>query len=51
MKRTMLLKIMGLARQEEEKMKQKDKEEEMKEKKSKEEVKLPPLHLRIPLLG
>jgi hypothetical protein len=52
MRRTMLLKIMGLARQEEEeKTKQKDKEEEMKEKKGKEEVKLPPLHLRIPLLG
>jgi hypothetical protein len=47
----MLLKIMHLARQEEEKMKQKDRKEEIKEKKGKEEVKLPPLHLRIPLLG
>jgi hypothetical protein len=43
---------MGLAcLEEEEKMKQKDREEEMKEKKGKEEAKLPPLHLRIPLLG
>jgi hypothetical protein len=50
MRRTMLLKIMGLARsEEEEKMKQKDKEEGMKEKR-KEEVKLPPLHLKTPLL-
>jgi hypothetical protein len=50
MRRTMLLKIMGLAHQEEEeKMKQKDREEEMKEKKNKEEVKLH--HLKIPLLG
>jgi hypothetical protein len=36
---------------EEEKTKKKDRDEEMKEKKSKEEVKLPPLHLKIPLLG
>jgi hypothetical protein len=42
MRRTMLLKIMGLARQEEEKTKQKDREEEMKEKQGKEEAKLPP---------
>jgi hypothetical protein len=49
MKRTTLLEIISLARQEEEKMKQKDREEEMKEKKSKEEAKLPPLHLNIPL--
>jgi hypothetical protein len=51
MKRTMLMKIMGLSHLGgEEKAKQKDKEE-MKEKKGKEEVKLLPLHLRIPLLG
>jgi hypothetical protein len=49
MRRTMLLKIMGLTHQEEENMKQKDREEEMREKKSKEEAKL---HcLKIPLLG
>jgi hypothetical protein len=42
MRRTMLLKIMGLACQEEEKTKQKDREEEMKEKQGKEEAKLPP---------
>jgi hypothetical protein len=49
MKRTMLMKITGLARQEEEKIEKKDREEEMKEKKNKEEVKL---HRRkIPLLG
>ena len=42
MRRTSLLKIMGLTHQEE--------EEEMKQKR-KEEVKLPPLHLRIPPLG
>jgi len=46
MKRTMLLEIIGMIRQEEEKTKKKDKEEEMK---SKEEVKLH--HLNIPLLG
>jgi hypothetical protein len=45
-----LLEITGLARQEEEKTKQKDREEEeMKEKKRKEEAKLH--HLKIPLLG
>jgi hypothetical protein len=49
MKRTMLLKIIGLTHQEEEKTKQKDREEEMKENKNKEEVKLH--YLRIPLLG
>jgi hypothetical protein len=49
MRRKTLLKIMGLARQEEEKMKPKDSEEEMKEKKIKNEVKLH--HLKIPLLG
>jgi hypothetical protein len=42
MKRTTLLEIMGLAHQEEEKTKQKDREEEMKEKKRKEEAKLHP---------
>jgi len=52
MKRTTLLKITGLARlEEEEKMKPNDREEEMKENKGKEEVKLPPLQVRIPLLG
>jgi hypothetical protein len=55
-----LMEIMGLAHQEEEKTKKKDREEEktkkkereeeMKENKSKEEAKLPPLHLKIPLL-
>ena len=49
MRRTTLLNIMILVRQEEEKTKQKDMQEEMKEKKSKEEVKLH--HLKIPLLG
>jgi hypothetical protein len=49
MKRTTLLEITGMTRQEEEKTKQKDREEEMKEKKSKEEAKV---HRRkIPLLG
>jgi hypothetical protein len=48
MKRTMLLKITD---PEEEKMKKNNREEEMKEKKRKEEVKLPPLRLKIPLLG
>jgi hypothetical protein len=47
MKRTTLLKITGLARQDKEKMKHKDREEDMKEKKRKP----PPLHLRIPPLG
>jgi hypothetical protein len=47
MKRITLLKIMGLARQEEEEnMKQKDREEEMKDKKNKEEAKLH--HWKIP---
>jgi hypothetical protein len=46
MKRTTLLKITGLTRQEEENTKQKDGEEEMK---SKEEANLH--HLKIPLLG
>jgi len=45
------LNITGLTHQKEEKTKKKDMEEEMKEKKGKEEAKLPPLHLRIPLLG
>jgi hypothetical protein len=40
MRRTTLLKIMGLTHQEEEEMKHKDREEDMKEKKNKEEVKL-----------
>jgi hypothetical protein len=51
MRRITPLKKMGLAHQEEEKMKKIDKEEEMKENKGKEEVNLPTLHLRIPLLG
>jgi uncharacterized Fe-S cluster-containing protein len=65
MKRTKwkTLEITGLAPQEEEKMKQKDRDEEMKEKKIKEEVKLQLTsphhqleeleahHLKIPLLG
>jgi hypothetical protein len=57
------LKIMGLALQEEEETKKKDREEEIKEKKRKEELKLQltslhhqsqeiaPHHLKIPLLG
>jgi hypothetical protein len=49
MRRTTLLKIIGLIFQEEEKMKQKDREEEMKERKNKEEAKLH--YLKIPLLG
>jgi hypothetical protein len=52
MRRTMLLKITSLARSlgggEDEA--DRKREEEMKEKKGKEEVKLPPLHLKIPLL-
>jgi hypothetical protein len=51
MKGTFLLKIIGLTHHEEEMMKQMDKEEEMKENKGKEEEKIPPLHLRIPMLG
>jgi hypothetical protein len=51
MRRTTLLKIMDLTHREEEETKKKDREEEIKEKKGKEEAKLPPLHLRIPLLG
>jgi hypothetical protein len=50
MKRTKrnLQEIMGLAHQNEDKMKQKDGEEEMKENKRKEEAKLN--HLKIPIL-
>jgi hypothetical protein len=48
MKRTMLLKIMGLNRlEEEEKMKHKDREEDMKEKKIKEEAKLKCLKISL----
>jgi hypothetical protein len=47
--RTTLLDITGLAHQEEEKTKQKDREEEMKDKKRNQEAKLH--HMKIPLLG
>jgi hypothetical protein len=47
-KRKKLLKIMGLDHPEE---KEKTNQKDIKEKERKEEVKLPNLHLKIPLLG